>query len=941
MNENNELSISIRARILPQIEGAHDLINQIDQLPSNINKPAITTIQDSTFQQGLSSRQMNRFEDITKLSDSYLHEQLSDRQEKITSNLDIDFASGHITPSMKRRNINDLLKQKKAIHGIEEDLLKELNERFQFKEGDLYTHEGVTGRLMQVDGPRALFMEPGKRHKTYGINLPQNPLEGIDPEKRELFTNSLKKGFEDAKDSIDGFINTLKSLPDQTRKTQTEISDLFERLKAAGVLTIAGTAINMGLDYWAAGQQIEAKERLSFDLNSPMGMYSAQKQYEAFKTTTERSRDYEIGGGIGGAAIGGIGALLLGASGVGIPAAILAGSYFGSSISGKIASGKNVETESEMQEQLKRRNEIYEQLNSMVTASSGYDVLRSRTRARIGGDSIGSLELGYLPEEELTMRTSFADARGRFDPQLYKEQTTFARAEGIDPNAIYQLNLSARMTGMDVGISGLDKAKQIAQATYGEGYSNQRVIDILSDIKKINEKLLQTNVDMDSRDALRISAIPNMIFGNDSPYGRLGEKGEDTIGYMDRLTKPSSLAGEAWLYSAYGVEDPLQFIEQQRKGLFDLSNLSNIQKKIQRDSGGNMRMAALTLEGLTNWPKDIPAGMRDEVVNFMLGEPVTKDSLDKKNAEWQKKFGKGLEDYQGDAGKAVSATEENREKLEKMAISLGDSFRGIVNKMSLDWLTEWNNISTTTKNRIILESQLNEILKESIARFKQFFLDGGGKPGSEEDQYKKGKGRGRLEGPPIPEGDALEEIRNKEKAIQDAHGRDATGFVKERMLKLREELSESSLGMRYRVGLIEGFDPTCKGHAPGSPHYNNLAMDTDLYDKFAHKKITKGNYPSEIKNFYSDFAKREGLEYGGDWTKPDENHFQDRSYKRTANNNSEIDYDRIGTAVANALSRQPQEHQPRIIVEDRTREGISISNFERASKNANSVFRAK
>jgi hypothetical protein len=67
------------------------------------------------------------------------------------------------------------------------------------------------------------------------------------------------------------------------------------------------------------------------------------------------------------------------------------------------------------------------------------------------------------------------------------------------------------MTGMDVGILGLSEADRMAQITYGQDFGSQRIVDILNDIKEINERMLKLNVDMDTRDALGMSRVPDML----------------------------------------------------------------------------------------------------------------------------------------------------------------------------------------------------------------------------------------------------------------------------------------------------------------------------------------------------------------------------------------------------------------------------------------------
>lgn len=945
------------------------LKNRMESIGTTVSSRMEELFEDENFTKGLSSRQVDNLERITSISDLDQHKAFQENQNRLMQSLEVDLSSGHITPAMKRRHISSLLNQKSEIDKVEESIFFELNKKQEFKTGDRYQHDGINGKLLQVDefvdGPSALFMENRKtrgRREIYPIPLPENPLNinNIEPEKRELFFEALKQGFRDSREEIDKFIDSLKNLPDQSKRTRGEVDTLFDKLRDLSSYALGGMVIREGLNYLKTDAQIAAREKTSFDLSSPIGMEAQRERFDVFKENTERSRDYRIGGSVLGMAAGAAASVVTG--GAAMPF-MLAGFGFGNYAGSEIAGNKNIIRDAETDARLQRRSQIFTEIGSAVAGSSEYDILRARTKARIGEDSIGSLGLGYMPEQELQMRNTFADARGKYDPQLYKEQTTFARSEGIDPDAIYSLNLSARMTGMDVGITGLDQARQIATATYGENVSSQRIVDVLNSIKNLNEKLLQTNVDMDSRDATRMSALPEMIFGKDSTFGKMGERGGETLNILNRFGQGGNLAQEAWLYSAYGVQDPLEFLERQRKGSLDPENFAAISGKIKSESGGNMRMGRYIAEGLLNWDRTIPANFVPDVVDYMLsGEEPTKENLDKKVAELQKKYGKNLSGYKTDAEGAVSQTERNQSEMKAISNTIGDSYRGLFNRMEKDWLSTWKDLSISTTNRIKLETELNGVLEESKKRFAEFFSNAGtgATPGSEADQYiNKGRNRGRFEGPPIPEGEALENIKKKlgredTGLLKDAHGRPATGWVAEKISRLQKELSESALGGRYRINLLEGNDPTGKGHMPGSFHYENLAADVQLYDKFAKERISKGNYPKEVKDYFHQFAEREGISYGGDYRRPDENHFEHNSGRKNEHSfyetntksrsegNANFDPNTIRSAIMEGfreLARGNNNREEiRVVVEDKTQGGISVEQFENVRRNANSIF---
>jgi hypothetical protein len=66
-------------------------------------------------------------------------------------------------------------------------------------------------------------------------------------------------------------------------------------------------------------------------------------------------------------------------------------------------------------------------------------------------------------------------------------------------------------------------------------------------------------------------------------------------------------------------------------------------------------------------------------------------------------------------------------------------------------------------------------------------------------------------------------------------------------------------------------------------------MDISLYDKGKHSIIAKKEYPDEVKEFFSRFAKTEGITYGGDWQTPDENHLEYNRNQSVAQRSKEFE----------------------------------------------------
>lgn len=583
-------------------------------------------------------------------------------------------------------------------------------------------------------------------------------------------------------DDISDAKQRMKDFGDEIEKAGKESGNLLESLKAAGALTLAGMAIDTGLNYWLKGKQIEAAERTSFDLTNPMSMYSQRQQYEVFKETTERSRQYEVGG-MGLGLMGGVGlAALAGVTGgTGLIAAGIAGAYFGSSAGGKLAEGENIEARAKVEENLKFMNQSFGELRNFVGTSSQYDILRARTRARLGDEAIGrDLEVGsYMPEQRLQMRSEFADSRGIWNKDLYKEQMAFAGAMRIDPGDIFRLDSSARMTGMDVGIEGLRGARQTSQELYGSNLSPQKIVEVLGDIKRLNEEMLKANVNMDSRQALAFSKVPEQIFGISSPYGRMGDLGMETVKNLEGLMQPKSLAHEAFLYSALGTPNIKDFTERMKSGIMSGDNFIKTMEGVQRFSGGNEDLSYFMLNEMM---PNAPAGMlpkisamlgggqgtqitrrvidnidertgeitfakeKDEKTGKMVDKTetvwMTFDKLKKENEEYAailknanveegkrtdltKEHSQALLGFTDAARKNFSETEAMNASIRNNMNAAADHFRSTVLKMDNDWIREWEKMAESTEARMGLMQKYNDAFQESLTEFQKKMADNG------------------------------------------------------------------------------------------------------------------------------------------------------------------------------------------------------------------------
>ncbi|MBI5731045.1 MAG: hypothetical protein HY963_07905, partial [Ignavibacteriales bacterium] len=446
----------------------------------------------------------------------------------------------------------------------------------------------------------------------------------------------------------------------------------------------------------------------------------------------------------------------------------------------------------------------------------------------------------------------------------------------------------------------------------------------------------------------------SLIFGKDSAYGQLGNRAPQGLSAIERLGAGGSNAEDAWLYRAYGGGDLNKFYERKREGIYSLENFNAIASQLNRDFGGNEWMIERRLNTMPQFSDFKTAGIIPKLAQSIAEHPYGYTQEDFKKIKNDPDFKeRNMGDYQKDAAGAVSATEKNRAEQQTIMNQIGDDYRKMINKMGLDWLSTWRDLSTSANNYKIIQDQLNDVLGESIKRFKEFFVEGGKsakefeewkkreelesnrfqpkKEETEDDQTTK-KSLQQLDNKfKLQHSPSYDEWKNKHTPIKDAHGIPAEGFVAEEMSKLQKALSESPLGMRYRTSLYEGDATT--GHAPGSPHYTGKAFDTSLYDKVANKKIDADNYPPEVKTFYQQFADEHGLKYGGSFKRsfrdgkfiagPDNNHFQEGIGSPVNEDESHSEFNRIKSVVGRDKEYQ-KEYQ-----EDTRKQLLMRSEYEK------------
>jgi len=474
MDEQTNIGFIVRARILPHIEGMDEFQQKLENAPKHISAKMQEVVQQPAFREGTTPQQQRMLEHFAAGQDVLEFQEYRKKINETLRDLDIDLEVGE-----GKLNKAQIEKHQRRV----------LRQRYEL--GDFVST--LTEQVSDLEIPK---------------------------EQKDLITKTITESGSEALQVLDDLNDRFKEMFENLKNNKEESTAFFENLRQIGAFALAGTLINMGLNYATRTAQIEAKERTSFDFGSPLQMYATRRQFEVYKTTEGRLRDFELFGGLAGAGAGALSGALLGAKvgtaggpigmGAGIIAGAIGGMMFGSSQATKYANIENIKDRAEVEEELSFLNQSWAQLSSYVSQAQQFDILRTRTRARLK-ENFEDVGFGYTQEQLAQFQMQFGDTFGRYDRNLYREQLAFARAEGIDPLDIMRLNTTARMTGMDVGILGLSEADRMAQITYGQDFGSQRIVDILNDIKEINERMLKLNVDMDTRDALGMSRVPDML----------------------------------------------------------------------------------------------------------------------------------------------------------------------------------------------------------------------------------------------------------------------------------------------------------------------------------------------------------------------------------------------------------------------------------------------
>jgi len=748
MTNESELALSIRARILPRIEGSNEFFSQLEQTPQRITAPMQQLSQDPTFQQEMSPKGMrrvnafaNNFEDIEDYE-----KKIRDLRNEIATTIKASEQSGHkLTTydlfSMNKKMLQEQAEledfQKKQMKAIDEmDLSKE--KRRELRKLTKYKNR----QFLEID--RGDFPKEKKESMKQSVNEQyeeqrlalMEEIKFLDTGKKDFMKEALVIGIKDASAGLDELNPKLKEMVGHMKEGGEAGEGIYTMLQQGGYLALMGQATQTAMNWMLSESRIEAKQLTSFNLTSPMGSYAATEEAKLFKETTERSREYELTGNIVGAIVPIVAGLLAPVTaGASIPIAAMAagGAIFGGMMGGKFAESENIEDRAKLETDIKYRTQALGKAEQLVQSARGYEIDKYKSELRFGKEMGGS-EMGYSPDEYLALQKGFGGELGRLDENLLKEQLAYTRPKGIDPRELFQFGNFERQTGTELDFGYLTNVQGKTKELYGPDADNQKIIDVLKDIRETAMKQLKAGVD--THDAIKFAVdLPRMVMGEASPYGRAGDLGGITTSAFERFFKPQDLAEKTLLYSALGgkglFEDksywetgadqthPKGYLMREGQGMFGENNFGDVMTKLKDWVGGDEK----ALQGiLDKYLKDYPKEIKDKMGTLLMGnevelpiykrdkkgeiakdeegnpivEKTEKYSLEdviKGNAEAVKDFTKDIKE----AGQYVSVWEKKQAEIREIDLRAAEKAEKTIDNSAVKQSLFWENMLGNVK----------------------------------------------------------------------------------------------------------------------------------------------------------------------------------------------------------------------------------------------------
>lgn len=478
-------------------------------------------------------------------------------------------------------------------------------------------------------------------------------------------------------------------------------------------------------------EQIKAKYRTSFSVGDLMGNYSQNetaKFYEESIRSNYRMEKLKGEGAQIGNVTGLIGTIIGGLVG-GIPGAIAGGTaskgitdlFINKDIGEQEINLQKYFTEkqSKLEADLKFMSELLANVAPKVQTYYQYDIAGARGRARIGSDG-GRSQFGYMTlPEQVQEQLSFAEASGFYSNSIFTQQHNFAQMHGLDPQQVFGLNRHRWLSGKDVGARDLMIAMESTKTMYGDNVDPSKAIRLLDAMLQIQTDQLKYTIKADMEKGMALPKIPELLFGNADPYGRIDQYGRQTLSQLGNILQPKSLAADAWLFQTLGMNLE-EYTEMKISGLNNAKNLpafikalkgldSNLNNSPSLVGNSIMQYSAVAgvmnmagIEGMTPKIRDLLANGETEITEMVDGK-AEKRKLSKeeffeklnKAAETGEKFTllgestDALKDSQeryikllrDGAEESVAASKRSIKAISDQAASIGGIWKGMVEGM--------------------------------------------------------------------------------------------------------------------------------------------------------------------------------------------------------------------------------------------------------------------
>lgn len=535
------------------------------------------------------------------------------------------------------------------------------------------------------------------------------------------------------------------------KKGESLRSELSQILSALGIYSLANMTLEQGyLRPLTVGSQVTGRDITSFDFNSPVAMFGTSKQAETFRETQlrslEASQEGALYGGLGGAAMGGVGLAIMAAlstnpigwvAGAGmIAGGAIGGMSLGSNILGTQAQAENTIQNAQLEASLKTVNQLFSKVESLSSLSAQYDKELYRLRA-LGGNEIDLM--GYTHTEQTQLQQSYIKNFGRINED-FRDVVNAARVFGVDPSELFRFGRTAQQFDKDGGrlnAGMLQTARNVTFDLYGEG-STAKIISVLEATLKINEEMLSFDKDVSQQEGFKFAMLPAMLFGKDSTYGRIDQRGQETLNQMQNLFKPREQAHDALLYQILKPKDPWEYTKMKNAGIYyeDEEGVSNLEKMFGENGlmkflpNGYWRNLALNSMGVTNTV--VNEQLASSIDKWKKGESSTIELGDDKytfnsykefenelktNEKFKETFDKMKDagnDLASKSSSLIDTWTRTSEQIDKINMEIAQSYKKTMQDMQIDMAKLNSELLSTAK----AFDKLSTVIDEGFAGMK-------------------------------------------------------------------------------------------------------------------------------------------------------------------------------------------------------------------------------